>query len=238
MHELEDPSLREKLGPHRRTTWIPAVEDGAGAPEDSRFGGAPWMRPGESWPVCGQCGQPLRFFLQINGRGLPRAGAQALEGGLLQFFYCTNDDAACSGWETWSPSSLVRLIPLDDLGGGTMDETGPEPFPVKRITGWTESADYPGPEEAGELGIEFSDEDYDALDEAGYPRWGEKLMGWPNWVQGVEYPDCPDCGTRMEMLFQVESESNIPWMWGDVGAGHITQCPRHHNRLTFGWACH
>jgi hypothetical protein len=41
----------------------------------------------------------------------------------------------------------------------------------------------------------------------------------------------------MQFVFQIASEDNIPYMFGDVGTGHITQCPEHKNQLAFGWAC-
>jgi uncharacterized protein YwqG len=66
---------------------------------------------------------------------------------------------------------------------------------------------------------------------------GDKLGGWPYWIQGAEYPDCPECGARMEVVFQLDSNNNLPFMFGDVGCGHITQCPRHKDVVTFAWAC-
>ncbi len=132
---------------------------------------------------------------------------------------------------------MVRLIPRDDLASGAAAAPGAGMFPAKRITGWTERADYPNVEEAESLGLQLSDEETEEIYEDAFPLPGEKLMGWPLWVQGLEYPDCPTCGTRMELLFQVDSEQNLPYMFGDMGVGHVTQCPRHRGQLAFGWAC-
>jgi hypothetical protein len=65
----------------------------------------------------------------------------------------------------------------------------------------------------------------------------DKLAGWPCWIQGVEYPNCPRCGRRMIHVFQLDSEDHVPFMFGDVGCGHITQCPDHNEVVAFGWAC-
>ena len=65
----------------------------------------------------------------------------------------------------------------------------------------------------------------------------DKLAGWPCWVQGNEQPLCPTCGSTMRLLFQVDSEDHVPFMWGDAGIGHITQCPTHLDVVAFGWAC-
>jgi uncharacterized protein YwqG len=65
----------------------------------------------------------------------------------------------------------------------------------------------------------------------------DKLGGWPYWVQGPEYPTCPSCGERMRIVLQLDSEHNVPFMFGDAGVGHVTQCPTHHDVVAFGWAC-
>jgi hypothetical protein len=41
----------------------------------------------------------------------------------------------------------------------------------------------------------------------------------------------------MQMVFQINSEGNLPYMFGDSGRGHITQCPQHKDELAFAWAC-
>ena len=90
-----------------------------------------------------------------------------------------------------------------------------------------------------ELGVTLRDLpiDTDVAESIGIPEAGDKLGGWPHWVQSVEYPSCPTCGREMEIVLQVDSEDNIPHMFGDAGCGHITQCPDHPQVLAFGWAC-
>jgi uncharacterized protein YwqG len=107
------------------------------------------------------------------------------------------------------------------------------PFGPVRVTSWTAVDDYPSWQELEELGT------VDALDHADEhpPLDGEKLGGWPAWVQGVEYPSCPRCGARMELVLQIDSRKSIATMWGDVGIGHVTQCPNDPDVLTFAWAC-
>jgi hypothetical protein len=39
------------------------------------------------------------------------------------------------------------------------------------------------------------------------------------------------------LVFQVVLEDNVPSMFGDVGCGHVTQCPEHMEVVAFGWAC-
>jgi uncharacterized protein YwqG len=89
-----------------------------------------------------------------------------------------------------------------------------------------------------ELGINLSDDEFERLYELEIePKSGDKLAGWPLWIQGVEYPSCPICQAEMSLVFQIDSEDNVPYMFGDVGCGHITQCREHKEQLAFAWAC-
>ena len=110
-------------------------------------------------------------------------------------------------------------------------------FPAKLIEGWRELDDYPNAEEGELLGIELTDDQWETLGAEGRPGTGDKLAGYPAWVQGVEYPNCLVCGASMRLVFQIDSEDNLPFMFGDVGCGHITQCKTHPEQLAFGWAC-
>lgn len=47
----------------------------------------------------------------------------------------------------------------------------------------------------------------------------------------------PECGSEMQMVFQIDSCKTLPHMFGDAGAGHITQCPEHRTVMAFRWAC-
>jgi uncharacterized protein YwqG len=65
----------------------------------------------------------------------------------------------------------------------------------------------------------------------------DKLFGWPCWVQSEEYPYDRKTQARMELLFQLGWEDNLPYMFGDAGIGHLTKSPDDENELAFGWAC-
>jgi hypothetical protein len=232
--------IPDSLRAFKRTAYKPQTSDGDGPPTASKFGGTPWLAPGEDWPECEVCGSPLQLFVQLNLDDLPGQYGS----GLLQFFYCTyaDGDSICEvereGWDAFSPGSLVRIVqPVGQSGAVQIPRFDP-PFPPRRITGWTALDDYPNWEEGEfDLGIVLSLDVWDELIADGFPQSGDKLGGWPLWIQGVEYPLCPDCGEPMRLVFQVDSEDHVPYMWGDVGCGHITQCARHPHRLAFGWAC-
>lgn len=178
--------------------------------------------------------------MQLAGDELPPEARERIGAGkLLQFFYCTSVDPHCeSEAEAYLPharSTLVRIV-SGALPAGEPPALPAGMFPPRRITGWTRMEDYPNSDELDELGVSLEHWEIHALADE-FPRSGEKLLGWPHWIQGVEYPACRICGTNMRMLFQMDSNSTLFYMFGDSGAGHITQCPVHLHELAFGWAC-
>jgi uncharacterized protein YwqG len=222
-----------KLAAHKRSAWKPYVEEGPGAPGGSRFGGLP--AAGAEWPVCGQSGKPLTLFAQIASEHLPEELGRPFGEGLLQVF-CATHDGGDDTWAAFSETHCLRVVPATDEVLPAPD--GVEVFPVKAIVGWEEQADYPHYEDLMELDHELDDDEDEVVAEAGYPVPGDKLGGWPMWIQGAEYPDCRQCGARMELLLQLDSEDQLPWMWGDVGCAHVTVCPEHPDELALAWACH
>jgi hypothetical protein len=161
---------------------------------------------------------------------------------LIQLFYCTNDDpfyvSDCEAFFPFSQSVVCRQVQI----GSDPIQIEPvikELFEEKRIIGWTPIADYPHYDELTELGLEINVDEYEVLEieGIGVPRTGDKLYGWPHWVQSVEYPFDRKTGSRMELLFQLDSEVNLPYMFGDAGIGHLTQSKDDYKELAFGWAC-
>jgi uncharacterized protein YwqG len=244
---------------HRRPAWDPVVAEGDGPRDASKFGGIPWVGPEAPWPDCTSCDAPMPLLVQLDLAKLPAELAGRFGTGLLQLFYCTRDDCDGSGWEPFGDEvSRVRVVKPAGPGLEPAEEQREELVPAKKIVGWERFLDEPEPGEHEELGLSY-DYDFSAktvtvdcpdvgltgevVDELEVAeaiadsRGGDKLAGWPNWVQGVEYPDCSRCGKRMEFVFQVDSNDNIPFMFGDVGRGHITQCPDHKDVVAFGWAC-
>jgi uncharacterized protein YwqG len=173
--------------------------------------------------------------------------------------YCTRDD--CEGYGGWEPfgDDLSRVRVVQPIGQPTEISAPQEFFPAKRIIDWKTFIDLPKPSEHEELGLKYTYEhkagtvnlaceelglrfedirDRSLAENIANGQQGDKLAGWPAWVQHVEYPACPRCGRRMVLVFQVDSEDHIPFMFADVGCGHVTQCREHKDVVAFGWACH
>jgi uncharacterized protein YwqG len=258
---MNTDEILAKIRPWRekqaRRAWKPKTVDEDGSPVTSKFSGIPWLDQAEAWPSCGECHTAMPFFLQLNISEFPEAARSGRGSGLIQLFYCLECDG---GWEPFSKVSLARLVPQSSLlaGGGRLDRK--LEFPAKRIATWEEFVDYPHPPEHDLLGLsyryDFSVEpsttrieclnptfiaegidDDDLAEKISLAESGDKLGGWPYWIQGVEYPLCPACEQSMRLIFQVDSEDHLPFLWGDMGTGHITQCPAHPQHVAFGWAC-
>lgn len=222
-----------------RTAYKPIVEPGDGTPTDSKFSGTPWLAEHEKWPTCPNCDNSMQLFVQLNLATLPEEHREKHGTGLLQMFYCTNEDPMCEcdceAYAPFSKSVVTRIVQPNGAGAAVPPDGRPEaPFPAKRIVGWNPMEDYPNGEELDAIGGRLSDEEESDYE---WPKQEDKLGGWPSWVQNMEYPSCRKCGKQMELVFQIDSEDNLPYMFGDVGCGHITQCPVHPDELAFGWAC-
>lgn len=235
---IEIPAV---IKPFSRTAWKPVTSDVDGSVSASKFSGRPWLAAEESWPECQNCGSPMQFFLQLNLDDLPEQIGGEFGAGLLQMFYCTNSDPMCEvdceAYFPFSKSVLLRVVHTTGQSQEAEIPTVASFFPAKTIVGWQAMDDYPNGEEGANLGIQLTESEWEGLYDADYPRRRDKLAGWPYWVQGVEYPSCPLCQQTMRLVFQIDSEDNIPYMWGDFGCGHITQCKEHKDQLAFGWAC-
>lgn len=240
-------SVPAPLLEHARTAWRPDTARGPGRPDGSRLAGTPWISEGESHPACPHCGRPLQLFLQLDTADLPPALEGAFGDGLIQLFYCVTDDpqcdVECGAWEPFADSVVARLMPRGP-GGLGLEAEGWAPH---QILGWHALEDVPNTEEAETtLDVDLTDEEREQAWASDVPHTGDKLAGWPAWIQGVEYPSCPQCGSRMRLVFQLDSGDfalaleggcHIPYSFGDAGIAHLTQCPKHHDMLAFGWAC-
>lgn len=231
----------EKLNKFKRTAFIPTTKSNKATFSDkSKFGGLPYLRNEKDWPICPNCKKNMQLFLQLNLEELPIKK----ENGLAQLFYCINNQSSCeSEMEAFFPFSKsveCRIIETN-LDSAEIKPNLDLLFDEKLITDWIPKDDYPHFEEYDQLGIELELEDdvYELMEEReiGLPIDQDKLFGWPYWIQSTEYPFDRKTETQMELLFQLSSEDHLPYLFGDMGIGHLTQSPDHKKELAFGWAC-
>ncbi|WP_444915317.1 DUF1963 domain-containing protein [Microbulbifer sp. TRSA007] len=232
--------LKSKLSPYRKIAWEPQTQEQVTEISDSKFCGMPLLTA-EGWPECGNCNEPMQLFVQLNSKDLPEASNTPFGDGILQVFYCVNENSSCEAdcdtWAANSKATLLRILPLNIPAQTEVTLTPSSDYPELKITGWEELEDYPDTFELEELGVELSEDEEDFLCEDEVPFSGEKLLGWPHWVQGIEYQSCKICNKQMQFIFQIDSSGNIPYMFGDSGCAHISQCTEHKEQLAMAWAC-
>lgn len=261
--QMTPDELSARLEPwrqaHARTTWLPQLApEGDAAPLGSRYGGLPAVGPeGErELPRCARCARPLRLLLQLSLPTLPAQAQRVLgEAGLLQAFHCQEPECGQEllGWAPFSGAHAVRRV-----DGRTTCAPYGEPFPVRAISGWQPALDHPDPAEHEALGLHY---DYRfeertarircpatglespylplsavAPESLSRAREGDKLLGWPSWAQGVDYPPCPGCQAPMRSVYQLDSGRHLPVAFGDAGRVTLFQCEAHRERLTLSWA--
>lgn len=221
-----------------RVAWVPYTIEGGAGLTGSKFGGRPWLDADEAWPTCGHCGEKMQHFLQLNLEELREPLGRDMGEGLIQLFYCTNESPRCEieahFGESFAEGKLARWRPSPQ-GPPNLEAEGPdESVPERGIAGWDPFEDEPVAGEFHDLEIPW-EQDLREYGEYRAPLEGDKLGGWPLWIQSIDYPSCSICGTQMEMLLQVDSEDNLPWMFCDRGCGQLMVCPAHHDQVTFQW---
>jgi len=239
---------------HNRRAWLPVTS--IAVEGTSWFGGPPSHSASGDWPVCVECKKPMQFFLQLDLATLPEGFNSIQRTGMVQLFYCGSDNGMC---ETWQPFTGTHNIRLFSEAHPIARPRGTSELARNTIVAWDEFADTPHPEEHERCGVSYDydfvknrvsvncdsppisfqdlDIDLNVAELVSSARTGDKLGGWPHWVQSAEYPSCPECRSQMELLIQIDSEDHLPYMFGDAGCAHLTQCRNHPQVLAFGWAC-
>ncbi len=240
--EEEFDKVMKVLNQHKRKAYLPVVSANENTFSDkSKIGGFPYLRNEDDWPICPVSRKHMQLFLQLNLEDLP----DKKETGLIQLFYSTTggseSETKLESFFPFSKGNHCRKITTSGVSAEIKPDIS-EIFDEKLIVGWEAEDDYPHYEEYYELGIdlEISDEVYELIEarNMGMCIEKDKLFGWPHWVQSLEYPADRKTETIMELLFQLASEDNLPYMFGDMGIGHLTQSPDNPEELGFGWACH
>lgn len=221
-------STRRKLADQARTAWTPRLSTAAASGDPSRFGGLPLLRENEEWPCCARCRAPLAFVVQVDLGRTPKEAREIFGEGLLQLFHCT----ICMS-DAVTDARQVRII---DPAGMAVPDAVPDKadiFPARPIIGWGRAVkDYPYRD--GDESV-LLPEERDAVFRLNLQ--GDKLGGWPNWVQDADYPPCPQGAPphRMtQLVLQICSGQGVPHTWGDNGLGFVVRCPEH-PRVGFLW---
>lgn len=274
-------TLRAALEPHRRDAFRPELAPPGDDGQDSKYGGRPWLRPGEQRPALD--GAPLFLALQLDLASLPKAAQGALgEGGHLQVFRAVEADDDGS---PFSRATVARVLPaLSTVALAPEVQIPGASWKPRAIAGWTAFDDFPHREDWRELGVALSDDDRIGMDlvqrfsdehvaaiergdelgktlvEVVRKDWdhyaltpqtlrqarryrsaapGDKLLGWPAWEQGPEWPS--HGGARMRYLLQVEFDEGhgaaLPSLVASDGRMHLFRSEKEAEIYAAPWAC-
>ncbi|GAA3945739.1 hypothetical protein GCM10023085_29850 [Actinomadura viridis] len=220
-------STRRKLADQARHAWTPRLSTAAAPGDLSCFGGLPSLRDGEEWPCCNCCRAPLTFVVQVDLGRTPKAAREIFGDGLLQLFHCM----------TCMPGTVTdtRQVRIIDPAGTAVLEAAPytaEILPARPVIGWGRAVkDHPYRD--GDPSV-LLPEERDAVFRLN--RQGDKLGGWPNWIQDADYPSCPRGEPHLmtQLVLQICSGQGVAHTWGDNGLGFVVRCPEH-RRVGFVW---
>lgn len=225
--------VRAGLAAHLRAAWLPVLDEPGEGP-GSRLGGRPLLAPGEPWPGCPSCARPMPLALQLGREGLPDEAAAAFAPGAewLQLFSCVDPGCPCEWPEGASARNrLLRWLagPCAPASEAALPEGRGDPA---ELAGWEERSEAP---DRGD-GPEPAPEDRPAWERVRAAR-GDKLLGWPRWGEGPDWPGCPRCGERMSLLFQLDAgRGRLRGLFAADGLGHVMSCRAHPDELRFAWA--
>lgn len=175
----------------------------------SKFGGFPHIGTEKEWAICPECRKPMQFFLQLNLEELPEKQGE----GIFQLFYCLEDYLA-----------KCRLVLKVEEKNDLQLKIDVSPYPQKEIVGWNVKDDFPHGEDYWNIDIEDIEDEVIMLMEEkgeGEPYLGDKLFGWSAWEQEASYPLDDKTNEEMKLFFQISSEENLPYMFGDDGKFYV-----------------
>lgn len=247
--ETQDPPTATEASPalQELRTWLtprilpafrlqiePAEHDQL-SPRESHLAGPPFWPASEPWPVCGQCDRPLTFIgqLRLGNKGPLHTGTDHL----ITFHYCLHcfaygpDDASAYRLRRYSAPDTT---PLETTPPPSIEDPGYthwNPVPCRCSLQPTRSVPHWSDAESELTGMDLGDDPWELyLAEAqaitGAPNVESRVGGYPDWIQSANWPHCPECGERMRLVWQLDSESEAGIMWGDTGRIYIFTCPR------------
>ncbi len=256
---MTDPNemaeLRATLGPwldqHSRPGWKPSFGSGDGDRPFGWYNATPPAGAGPT-PTCGECEDPMELVLAVDLSGVPAELGHPLREGMVEVYYCNGGlDLECYP-ETWDPYAAGHHVRVVDPYGSDAGPTG-----GRVITGWELTTDRPDRDDLIELGaqISFGSDDFrfavpdagidldvgygEHLDEViGTPAQGDKLGGWPNWVQYRQHAACSTCGEELTHFYQLDDGGPHGLMFGDAGCAYVGYCRTHPEIMTLHWQCH
>ncbi len=223
----------------------------------TRYGGRPSRTKLRDWPRCGACKKSMTFLFQIDlaELDLEQKRTNLVQLFMCASDRCALRESAHIN-EPFSPGTRVIISPEDsrkmsEEGFPNDIQEVPNLFVV---ADWKRISDYPnliemetlglaapvlgrgpgpvlgrGPRGPGEAIYRFRGENVnqEVKDLQKKTSSGDKALGWPVWIQEVEYPHCETCQKPMELLYQIVDQLFIDFGFSPGAAGFLFWCSEH-----------
>lgn len=193
--------LPAKTGASKRTRAWPtrAFRFALGARGGDQFGGVPRL-PGNQWPSCEHCEEPMMFVLALDASRdrLPLEQHDA-----LMLFICTS--GTCDTFEPFGGGNAAVLV----------SKSKEAPKTPRGILG------RPSAMRPRKLR-------YTAATKAGEEAIPNKVGGAPDWLQGNETPVCPHCKRKMRFVMQLNETVDAKLNFAS-GVGYLFVCEDEHD---------
>ncbi|MBO0765644.1 MAG: DUF1963 domain-containing protein [Hyphomicrobiaceae bacterium] len=211
------------------------------AAASSCFGRVGVAAPGESWPTWRD--KPLWPLCQLDLREAGYRPPILADLTFLALFIAGNywegdfpylvdpgsGDAATWGLRAYTAVDGLVALPAPDHG------TSPRPASIR----WsTVSNDYPAHDMLpNDMPCDLRESTYEQDWVVGHHA--SKLGGWPSCVQSEPWwwRSEPD-RAEFECAFQIDTEDEAHWMWGDSGTAYVARSQARPNTWAFDWQCY
>ncbi|MEU6961968.1 DUF1963 domain-containing protein [Streptomyces chrestomyceticus] len=220
-------ALFPELVPHRREAVRLHPRAGSPTVEDSSVGGPLLWPQAEPWPYCDQAhpeagtslqpsaAQPMVPVLQLYAADLPELASRPPfpDGAdVLQVLWCPfahESDYMPRPQIYWRDRRTVTTVKAAPARPPGADD---DYLPAPCVLHPERVVEYPDWDLPDALADALHERFERLEEETGWAYWphlsiayGVKMGGYPNWTQEPRWPDCTQCGTRMEHLLTVPS---------------------------------
>ena len=241
---MEAIEMWKKRLARKASLFVPEGAASSAEPISSWFGRVTLAEQGETWPTVG--GRFMWPLLQIVVRDLPFRPPALDDIALIRVFvnpeyaYGTVNQGGSyyhptsppgSGWLLRASARLESLRPMPEPDHGCR---------VRSCRGRWDliNADYPTHDD---LPLDFPDdlrEDYCNLDMEN--SFGTKVGGWPHCVQSeIYWGPLKQHPWNPEYVFQIDSDCDRGWMWGDTGVAYFGRgTGAHRDKWEMEWQCY
>lgn len=251
-----EPFRNKILATQRTTVRIQPQASAPAQPAQSRFGGQPYHPLGQSYPLSAQ-GRPLFFLAQLNFSEIPPLVGFPTAG-LLQFFIADNDLYGLDpGKPTVAADFQVRYFPtiLPPAALETnfsflplFEDHLPFNHPLGYALSFQTAAEWLGPPE-GQFYHQYPDDWWAPLGadqedaqeffyDLGSRASGHKIGGYAFFTQEDPRPSQEE----WELLLQIDSDSDLGIVWGDMGIANFFIRPadlaaHRFDQVWYNWDC-